>query len=51
MNKEEIQTMTMKQCILDNWKSKIGYVFNHKDLEELEKIIEYYEEQYSDRLE
>ena len=45
MDKEEVLKSNMKEVILDNWKSKLGYLFNHKDLEELENIINYYEEE------
>ncbi len=44
MNKEEILNLTVKTCILDNWKAKLSYPLNYKDLEELERIIDYYEE-------
>lgn len=36
--------ISKKEIILGNWRSKIGYCFNYKDLEELEIIINYYEE-------
>ena len=40
---KKFENMNMKDVILENWKNKISYPFNHKDLEELEKIIDYYE--------
>ena len=40
---EKFENMNMRDVILENWKNKISYPFNHKDLEELEKIIDYYE--------
>ena len=45
MNKEELVNLNMKDTILDKWKSKLSYPFNQKDLEELENIINYYEEE------
>lgn len=45
MDREEIVNLNMKDIILDKWKSKVGYLFNYKDLEELESIITYYEEE------
>ena len=41
---EKLQVNTMRECILEVWKSKLSYPFNYKDLEEFEKIIDYYEE-------
>ena len=40
---EELQIETMKECILETWKTKLSYPFNYKDLEELERIIDYYD--------
>ena len=45
MNKEEIVNLNMKDIILDKWKSKLSYPFRQTDLEELENIINYYEEE------
>lgn len=42
---EELSINTIKDCILEVWKGKLSYPFNHKDLEELEKIIDYYEKE------
>lgn len=47
MNNEEKLDLSMKTVILDTWKSKLSYPFNHQDLNELEKIIDYYEEHIS----
>lgn len=44
MNKE-LDEFNMKKVILDTWKSKLSYPLNHNDIEELERIIDYYEEQ------
>ena len=44
MNKE-LDEFNMKKVILDTWKSKLNYPLNHNDIEELERIIDYYEEQ------
>ena len=35
----EKMNLVIKDVILEKWKSKIGYSFNFKDLEELEIII------------
>lgn len=35
----EKMNLVVKDVILEKWKSKIGYSFNFKDLEELEIII------------
>lgn len=43
MNKEELINLNMKDVILNKWKSKLSYPLNHKDIEELENIIDYYE--------
>lgn len=43
--KEELIKINMKECILDKWKSKLSYPLNYKDIEELENIIDYYEQQ------
>ena len=43
MNKEELVNLNMKDVILNKWKSKLSYPLNHKDIEELENIIDYYE--------
>lgn len=41
-NKLSIETM--KDVILYKWKGKIGHLFSYEDLNELERIIDYYEE-------
>lgn len=41
MNKS---AQTMKNCILYAWRPKIGYPLGYDDFEELEKIIDYYED-------
>ena len=43
MTKEELINLNMKDVILNKWKSKLSYPLNHKDIEELENIIDYYE--------
>ena len=43
MNREEFLNLNIKSVIFDKWKSKLGYPFNFKDLEEFENIIDYYE--------
>ena len=43
MNKEELVNLNMKDVILNKWKSKLSYPLNHKDIEELENTIDYYE--------
>lgn len=35
----EKMNLVIKDVILEKWKSKIGYSFNYKDLDELEVII------------
>ncbi len=35
----EKMNIVIKDVILEKWKSKIGYSFNYKDLDELEVII------------
>lgn len=40
---EKFENMNMKDVILENWKNKISFPFNYKDLEELEEMIDYYE--------
>lgn len=40
---EKLENVNMKDVILKNWKAKLNYPFNYKDLEELEKIIDYYD--------
>lgn len=35
----EKMNLVIKNVILEKWKSKIGYSFNYKDLDELEVII------------
>ena len=45
MNKEELVNLNMKDIILDKWKGKLSYPFRQIDLEELENIINYYEEE------
>lgn len=45
MNKEELVNLNMKDIILNKWKSKLSYPFRQTDLEELENIINYYEEE------
>lgn len=47
MSNEEKLNLNMKTVILDTWKSKLSYPFNHQDLNELEKTIDYYEEHIS----
>ena len=45
MDKEELVNLNMREVILNKWESKLSYPFNHKDLEELENIINYYEQE------
>ncbi len=40
---EQFVDMKMKDVILNTWKNKLSYPLNHKDIEELEGIIDYYE--------
>lgn len=40
---EQFVDMKMKNIILNTWKNKLSYPLNHKDIEELEGIIDYYE--------
>lgn len=40
---EQFVNMKMKDVILNTWKNKLSYPLNHKDIEELEGIIDYYE--------
>lgn len=42
---EEFDELNMKKVILDTWRAKLSFPFNHNDMEELEKIIDYYEEE------
>lgn len=43
--KETFMNFNMETIILDTWRSKLGYVLNYKDIEELERIINYYKEE------
>lgn len=40
---EQFVDMKMKDIILNTWKNKLSYPLNHKDIEELEGIIDYCE--------
>ena len=43
---EEKMNANIRDCILNKWKGKLSYPLNYKDIEELEGIINYYEQQY-----
>ena len=45
MSKEELINLNMKDVVLNKLKSKLSYPFRQTDLEELENIINYYEEE------
>lgn len=45
MSEERLVNLNMKDCILEKWKGKLGYPLNQKDIEELEHIIDYYEQE------
>lgn len=38
--------MNRKDIFMSGFKSKIGYLFNYKDLAEFEAIIDFYEKEY-----
>ncbi len=38
-----------KSIFLDNFKSKVAFLFNHKDLQEIEEIIDFYENELKQR--
>lgn len=42
--------MNRKDIFINNFKSKIGYLFTYKDLAEFEAIIDFYEQQYKKRV-
>jgi len=44
VNEEELMNITMKNCILNKWKDKISYPLSTKDIDELEQIIDFYEQ-------
>lgn len=39
----EKSNLTVKKVILDKWETKVGYMFDYKDLHELECIINQFE--------
>lgn len=42
---EKLINFNRKEITLDRLKSKLSYPFDHKDLRELEKIIDYYKQE------
>lgn len=45
MNEEQLYNLSLKDYTLEVWKGKLGYPLNQKDIEELEHIIDYYEQE------
>ena len=45
MSEERLYNLSLKDYTLEVWKGKLGYPLNQKDIEELEHIIDYYEQE------